>query len=270
MSSAAVMSAKINIQKQNNNETLPSTVVPSPLVSNVDLKWWYASPQALIDSDTFNGSSGKCDAAPLDQGFVNSQNYSIPEDECVPLFSGLSPDCVYWGPVSTSGVDNRTLCIQPGNQSYQYPVCAYENGSSKPIVKASNIRSVTGEEVMKREISANGPIVCPLNFYQFTSDSSTHAMWTLLRGGQYTRYVSEGFVARPEMDGTEYTKLAKGGWHAMACFGYGVSGTGVPYWECQNSWGQGWGASGTIKIERGIDAWNIESGCFTADVTLVN
>ncbi len=52
-------------------------------------------------------------------------------------------------------------------------------------------------------------------------------------------------------------KTVAGG-HAVRIIGWGVSPTGQPYWIVQNSWGAGWGMSGTFWILRGSNAAKIE------------
>lgn len=268
MAAAAMVAGRVNKTKLDRGESLPSTTIPSGMEPSVDAKWWYAAPQALIDADNFFNGAGKCDAAPINTGLELLAAKDIPNQECVPLFSGLGPYCSPWGPIARSPLDERMVCQQPGISSFEYPICPDERGAMQPVVKTRNILRVTGEEAMKREISANGPIVCPIRFY--TKSNGDTPAWTLYVNGGYAKYVSAGYVARPIHDGAEYTKPTTG-WHALAIFGYGESGDGVPYWDAQNSWGANWGQGGNIKIERGVNAWEIEEGgCYRADVELVS
>ncbi len=48
------------------------------------------------------------------------------------------------------------------------------------------------------------------------------------------------------------------GGHAVKMIGWGVE-NGVKYWTIVNSWNEGWGDNGTIKILRGVDHCGIES-----------
>ena len=120
---------------------------------------------------------------------------------------------------------------------------------------------------MKREITHNGPILCSVNFYR--KRNGAWPAWTLtdttLFGNLSSVIVSDGFVVKPSMDKDDYTKQFSGG-HALTIYGFGTAADGTPYWDCQNSWGTAWGQRGSIKIQRGVDAWNIESACISARV----
>jgi cathepsin C len=69
------------------------------------------------------------------------------------------------------------------------------------------------------------------------------------------------------MDGDEYhTSYEKEGGHAVALYGWGER-NGIKYWNFRNSWGGQWGTNGNGKMERGINAWGVESSCSSAKVT---
>ena len=55
------------------------------------------------------------------------------------------------------------------------------------------------------------------------------------------------------------------GWtnHAVTAVGYGTE-NGIDYWLIKNSWGPYWGASGYIKIKRGVGMCGIGKNCYTA------
>ena len=46
--------------------------------------------------------------------------------------------------------------------------------------------------------------------------------------------------------------------HAVVIVGWG-NNNGVDYWIAHNSWGTGWGLSGYIQIQRGVNKCSIET-----------
>ena len=51
--------------------------------------------------------------------------------------------------------------------------------------------------------------------------------------------------------------------HAMAIVGYGHdSKLNLDYWIIRNSWGDGWGEDGYVRIQRGVNMCNVESDAF--------
>ena len=51
--------------------------------------------------------------------------------------------------------------------------------------------------------------------------------------------------------------------HAMAIVGYGYDAKlKMNYWKLRNSWGDGWGEDGYVRIQRGVNMCNVESDVF--------
>lgn len=48
--------------------------------------------------------------------------------------------------------------------------------------------------------------------------------------------------------------------HYVLVYGWGVD-NGTKYWKAKNSWGSAWGNNGHFKIEKGKNAYGIESKC---------
>ena len=267
MAAAAMLSTRVN--KRNQAAALAETKKTSCLSSRQDLRWWHVSPQFITELDSVRGNSGKCDGAPVSQGLTLVSQIAAPPATCVPLYVQDSARACNTGcgaPVSYSRLTGREQCIHDGISPYQYSKCADQTEvSAQTRVGAKNIRKVRGEAAMKAEISANGPIVCVLNFY--TKPNGAQAAWTLSStGGTYAKFTSDGFVSQPAMDGNDYTLAAPGGYHLVTVYGYGTRADGVKYWEFLNSWGDKWGFNGSSKIERGSNAWNIEEYCYTAEL----
>ncbi|KAJ1628227.1 hypothetical protein T492DRAFT_557800, partial [Pavlovales sp. CCMP2436] len=45
--------------------------------------------------------------------------------------------------------------------------------------------------------------------------------------------------------------------HAVYLVGYGTDPDGTPYWKVKNSWGEGWGENGYIRMLRGVNMCGI-------------
>jgi len=56
------------------------------------------------------------------------------------------------------------------------------------------------------------------------------------------------------------------GYHAMAVVGYGTL-NGLNYWIIRNSWSSGWGASGYILFQRGVNLCGVEDWAATTTMT---
>lgn len=274
MSAAAMMSARINKNARDAGQSLPLTKRTSCLSSSTDLKYWHASPQAITEADSYvrdsslNSMVGKCLQGYLTKGLEIARDVGVVPGNCVPLFAGQQSEpgarCNTCDSPESVAPDGKRYCIHGGDGAYRYDKCTSSRSTTLPLVRTRNIRRVRGEEAMKREISANGPITCILNFY--TLPGGDRAAWTLIKNGQYVMNINPGFVAKPEMDGEGYTKDNKEGLHQVVVYGYGEAGDGTRYWDVRNSWGKSWGVQGSIKVQRGIDAWNIENSCYTAEV----
>lgn len=274
VSSAGAMSARITMMQSRNAQGQPdpgniSSVSKFACRSGTkDVGRWHISPQALVDLDDWrnDGRSGKCNDSFYTQGFFLAAQHGAPTGSCVPLYSADEPNCRLdcgsprINAFRASMGRNIDMCIQ-AESGFKYTSCPESKfGETAAVRIPDRVYRISDEETLKRELSEHGPVMCSLNFYR--KQNGALPAWTLVGGnGDTPTNVSPGFVARPSMDGNEYTKEFRDGGHAVVVYGYGVSGTGVPYWAVQNSWGTRWGNGGLMKIERGVDAWNIESLC---------
>lgn len=133
--------------------------------------------------------------------------------------------------------DGEPACDDLPN--YRTPSCpkACESGYAVDFKKdkhfASSSYGVRGEENMMKEMMELGTLSVSLTVYE---DFETYS------GGVYQHT----------------TGKALGG-HAIKMIGWGVE-DGTPYWLCVNSWNEGWGLNGLVKIKRGNNECGIESG----------
>jgi hypothetical protein len=219
------------------------------------------SPQALVDADSIDPATnaGKCNAQYVSTGFAlagGDNRGGVVDDNASPVFVQLEPDCASCpaAPITKyTALDGKVR-----NGCFRVNGFRPANGVPRAVV-ASSAYSIRGEEAIMKEISARGPVVATVNFYR--KKNGNFPAWCLQSSGGGSLFVSPNYVVRPADDGAEYTKTfnSRDGAHAFVIYGYGTREDGLKFWEVRNSWGPSWGSGGSIKIERGVDAWNIES-----------
>mmetsp|Transcript_116158 Transcript_116158/g.335455 ORF Transcript_116158/g.335455 Transcript_116158/m.335455 type:complete len:644 (+) Transcript_116158:80-2011(+) len=113
--------------------------------------------------------------------------------------------------------------------------CAKSKGN--PDWVFGGVTVVRGEDEMRRALASGHALYCGMDVY---ANFQTHRPV-----GVYDRL--------------EGQKL---GGHAMVMVGYGQELTRKKYWLVQNSWGEGWGDRGYVKILRGENLGKIEKQAF--------
>lgn len=297
VASAVALNARYNKYLADNDRETPTESIKSCTIPGLEIKDNHFSAQYILDRDEFRGqneetcsgsSYGKCNGNDQLAGFELATS-GVPNASCVPYFAGDGANCntscgspfTTW--LSCPSAQKNTRCLK--NPGEQWTECA-DGSSLEKKVESYDVKHVIGEAAMIREIDLYGPILCGINFYE--KPNGANAGWTLTDNsslwGKYSELINKGYVVRPEMDGDEYHKCffpetsatascckkssglcAGNGGHALVIYGYGEA-NGVKYWNARNSWGPDWGDNGNIKIERGVDAWNIESLCASAKV----
>merc|ERR550525_1383307 len=96
-----------------------------------------------------------------------------------------------------------------------------------------------------KEIFARGPIACSA-----ATDDTFLFNYTINEGILSENvYITDYPYTEDQID------------HVMEVAGWGVTASGTKYWVVRNSWGTYWGDPGWVKIRRGVNQMQIESGC---------
>ena len=278
VASATALSGRYNKYLSDNGRETPTAKITTCTSNGTDMKDWHFSPQYILDEDEFRGQStnrcttnsyGKCNGNDQYAGFELAED-GVPTTECIPYFAGDGDQCktqcgapeTEWTSCPAGEVNKR--CLK--NPGIKWTECADGSKLTKRA-ESYDVKHVIGEAAMMKEITEFGPILCGINFY--TKANGANAGWTLTDSsslwGNYADLITKGYVVRPSIDGDEYRKTFDSGGHALVVYGFGEH-QGVKYWNVRNSWGKSWGSNGNARIERGVDAWNIESLCASAKV----
>lgn len=105
--------------------------------------------------------------------------------------------------------------------------------STYPNATISDYGSIDGVDSMKREIYHRGPIACGVDAQPLLN----YASGVAVNPGDFVDHV-----------------VSVVGWERDAK-------TGVEAWIVRNSWGESWGEMGFFRVQVGINALQIESGC---------
>ena len=178
------------------------------------------SPQVLLDCK--DDRLGTCHGGSALGAYQFIKDYGITDLTCSPY---MGVDDNYWGEVPCEMLMCRS-CDRFGT-------CGFVNATKQYI---SEYGTVSGEEEMMAEIHKRGPIAC-----------SVYA-----HGKSFEDY-TEGVI--------QDTAIYNATTHVVAITGWGVGSTSdatIKYWIGRNSFGTTWGESGWFKLERGVNALDIE------------
>jgi cathepsin X len=175
----------------------------------------YLSPQNVIDC----GLSGNCGGGDDLAVYFYAYRHGIPHETCN-NYQAKNQECTEMNQCYT--------CASDGTCS---PVTNYT------LYRVSEFGPLAGEQAMKSEIYARGPISCGID--------ATEAL------EQYTGGIFSEYVEHPKID------------HIISVAGWGVSENGTSYWIVRNSWGTYWGEDGWFQIVTGKKEYNlaIETQC---------
>ena len=138
-------------------------------------------------------------------------------------------DLSNWGEMDCSDRMCKTHDLY--GQSYWVNVTA-----TKVYVDKFGAVDASDPEALMSEVYANGPVACYM--YAHSDSFEDYA------GGVIT-------------DATAYPGIT----HVTVLVGWGTDpDTGLDYWALRNSFGTFWGEQGFHRLQRGINAFNMESG----------
>lgn len=155
--------------------------------------------------------------------------HGLPEDGCQ-NYEAKDPDFP-----SCSPIDICEFCLGPGPSDMNDTnkgVCWASNTS---LFYASQFGTLDGEDQIKAEIFARGPVTCGME---------STLMFLNFTGGR---------IYEEHLDTIQRN-------HVVSLVGWGEE-NGEKYWLGRNSWGEYWGDSGFFKIKMGSDNLGIEGKC---------
>jgi cathepsin X len=190
------------------------------------------SVQAVLSCGNDKTGCGSCNGGDDSGVYEYAKNYGIPHESCS-NYMAVNTKCSEESRVTSTNKPPCYTC-EPGSG------CAKISQFDKLFVSAYG--SVRGEEKMKQEIFANGPISCGID--------ATDKM-DAYTGGIFSE------------------KNARSTNHIISVYGWGYAeDSGDSYWLVRNSWGEPWGEKGTMRIvtssnkgPAGTGNNNIEGGC---------
>ncbi len=176
------------------------------------------SPQVLLDCT--DPDLGTCKGGSALGAYKFIYKNGITDITCSP-FMGV--DDFYWAEQPC----NETMC----RTCDRFGTCKFING---PTYYITEYGTVQGEDQMKAEIFARGPIAC-----------SVYA-----HSDPFEKYTG-GIIVDP----AQYSTTT----HVVAITGWGKDqDTGMEYWIGRNSFGTAWGELGWFRLQRGVNALDIE------------
>ena len=186
------------------------------------------------------GTAGTCNGGSWELSFEFARKTGITDDSCSP-YLGSDRNCLGGARMCTLCYSDGTCVPVPGARKFRVEEWDYMNASSY----GSKVSSAPAIAAMQEEILQRGPIVCSM---QTEDDDNAHP-WHCYEGGVYR---------------TNSTFASTN--HVINLLGWGTAEDGVDFWIGRHSGGTIFGEDGFFRIERGVNALNIESHCGWATI----
>ena len=187
---------------------------------------------------------GTCNGGSWERAFEWAANNGVCDDSCSP-YKGVDGSCGHdQAAMCTLIFENRTAVPVRGARRFKVEDWGYLSASKDGSTKSN----ATKLEEMQAEIMARGPIVCSM---MTNDDHNPLGAWHCYEGGVYRT-----------------KSVFKSTNHVISLLGWGVDDDEerTPYWIGRHSGGTIFGEEGFFRIERGVNALNIESHCGWASI----
>lgn len=181
------------------------------------------SPQTLLDCHTDAGTCNGGNSLAAYASVFNSTT-GFTDSTCSP-YEGV--DYSNWGELDCGDRMCKTHDLY-GN--------SYWVNGTRVFVDTFGTVDAADEQALMSEVFQRGPIACYMYAHSDSFEDYT--------GGVIT-------------DDTAYPGIT----HVVSLVGWGTDAdTGLDYWAVRNSFGTFWGEQGFYRVQRGINAFNMESG----------
>ena len=205
------------------------------------------SVQNLLDCGWSHAEAGSCNGGSWERSFAWAATEGIADESCSPYLAA-DRNCLGGGRMCTLCFNNGTCVPAAGARKFVVDEWGYLNASS---LGRRGPADATALALMQAEILARGPIVCSM----FTDDDGPgNPPFTQPLGPSGPWHCYEGGVYRP---GGVFNETN----HVVNLLGWGTDAAGVDFWVGRHSGGTVFGEEGFFRIERGVNALNIESHC---------
>lgn len=196
--------------------------------------------QVLLNCGAYHDYGNGCDGGDVIDVLRYMKKYGLPDESCQPY--SATDHTKYAGEkrkkCPSAGYCMNCMPIKDVDScwSVKTPITYYLDGYGKVLAP--------GEAAMMAEISTRGPITCSMA----TPEDFD--------------YGYHGGIAIDKDNSTDVD-------HDVEVVGWGETADGnMKYWIVRNSWGTYWGEVGFFKLQRGVNALQIESGdCWWASPT---